>query len=434
MKELCSQTVLSLGLFFFLSLFLVWPAPLPAASVTISCGAVGREIELCREGAEKWARKSGHTVNVVSAPNNSTDRLALYLQLLAAGSSDIDVFVMDTTWPGILSGFFLELNESFPTDLRQEYFPAFIDNNTIANKFIAVPWWIDVGLLYYRTDLLKKYNRPVPKTWDELTETAQIIQDGERKKGQSDLWGYVFQGRAYEGLTCNALEWIASYNGGTIVDHDGKVSINNPNAIKALSRAQTWIGKISPKGVLNYGEEEARGVFQTGKAVFLRNWPYIIRLGNSPDSPIRGKFSFTALPRGNPTDESEGKHVATLGGWSLGVSKFSKHPKEAIELIRYLTGPAEQKRRAKIGGFYPTLTKLYQDPQIQNEFPKVQDLFAILKQAVPRPSQITGRKYNQVSAEFWEAVHSTLSGQSNPREGFQQLQRRLLHIGRNGKW
>src|SRR5262249_22317901 len=143
---------------------------------------------------------------------------------------------------------------------RADHFRVLIDNDTVDGKLVAAPWFVDAGLLYYRKDLLEKYGKDVPKTWDELAGAAKAVMDGEAKAGNTAMQGYVWQGRAYEGLTCNALEWIASYGGGSIVGPDGAVTIDNPQAAKALDTAKGWIGTISPKGVLSYGEEESRGV------------------------------------------------------------------------------------------------------------------------------------------------------------------------------
>src|SRR5262249_44851373 len=152
-----------------------------------------------------------------------------------------------------------------------------------------LPWFIDAGVLYFRKDLLQKYGETPPRTWLELTRIAEKIQTAERKAGNSRFWGFVFQGRAYEGLTCNALEWIQSWGGGGIVGESGKITVENPQVAKALELATSWIDRITPRGVLNYTEEEARGVFQSGDAVFLRNWPYVWKLANAEDSPIREK-------------------------------------------------------------------------------------------------------------------------------------------------
>ena len=135
--------------------------------------------------------------------------------------------------------------------------------------------------------------------------------DAERAEGKGDLWGYVWQGSAYEGLTCNALEWVKSNGGGQIIEPDGEITIFNDNAVAALEMAKGWVGTISPPGVLSYMEEESRGVWQTGNAVFMRNWPYAYALGNGDDSPIKGKFDVAPLPSGGG-DGTLGGHPRRL--------------------------------------------------------------------------------------------------------------------------
>lgn len=139
-----------------------------AANVAISCGAVGLELEICREGAEAWAAKTGNEVTVVSTPNSATERLALYQQILAANSSDIDVFQIDVIWPGILANHFVDLSKYVPEEEIAQHFPAIVENNTVDGRLVAMPWFTDAGILYYRKDLLEKYGRPVPRTWQEL--------------------------------------------------------------------------------------------------------------------------------------------------------------------------------------------------------------------------------------------------------------------------
>ncbi|HET6468377.1 MAG TPA: ABC transporter substrate-binding protein, partial [Geminicoccaceae bacterium] len=271
-----------------------------AARISISCGAVGAELQLCQEGANAWAQQSGHEVNVISTPNSATERLALYQQMLAAGSADIDVFQIDVIWPGILASHFIDLAQHLPADAVQGHFQPIVDNNTVDGQLVAMPWFTDAGVLYYRTDLLEKYGKQPPETWQELSAIAQEIQDGERAAGNDRMWGFVYQARPYEGLTCNALEWIDSFGGGQLVADDGKITVNNPEAVEALTWAASTVRTIAPEGVLNYSEEESRGVWQSGNAVFMRNWPYAWALGNAPDSPIKDKIGVAALPKGGP--------------------------------------------------------------------------------------------------------------------------------------
>jgi trehalose/maltose transport system substrate-binding protein len=240
------------------------------------------------------------------------------------------------------------------------------------------------------------------------------------------LWGYVWQGNAYEGLTCNALEWIKSTGGGQIVEPDGTISVNNPEAVKALEMAAGWVGTISPTGVLAYSEEEARGVWQVGNAVFMRNWPYAYALGNGADSPIKGTFDVAPLPSGGAGS------AATLGGWNLAVSKFSPNPDAAIDLVLYLTSPEIQKRRAIEGATLPTIMALYDDPEIAAAQPIVARWKDVFMQAVPRPSAPTKVKYNETSAKFWSAVHETLSGTTPAADSLELLEVDLDDLGGGG--
>lgn len=401
-----------------------------AATLSISCGAVGRELQLCREGVEAWSRQSGHTVNIVSTPNSATERLALYQQILAAGSSDIDVFQVDVVWPGILANHLVDLSGHVEKDALAQHFPAIVANNTVRGALVAMPWFTDAGVLYYRRDLLDKHGKAPPTTWAELTATARQIQQAERAAGNGRMHGFVFQAKAYEGLTCNALEWIDSFGGGTIVAGDGKVTVNNRRAAAALTQAAGWVGKIAPEGVLNYDEEQSRGVFQSGNAVFMRNWPYAWALANADDSAVKGKVGVVALPRGGEGD----KRTGVLGGWQLAVSKYSANPAIAADLVRHLTSAAEQKRRAIAGAYNPTIPALYDDADVLAAVPFFGQLSETFANAVARPSRVTGIKYNRVSAEFYATVHEVLSGRSKAEPALARLERKLKRLSGGGRW
>ncbi|HEX2686360.1 MAG TPA: ABC transporter substrate-binding protein [Kofleriaceae bacterium] len=407
------------------------PPATPAAGateLTISCGSVGLDYDSCKEGVEAWQKKSGHTAKVVAGPTSATEVLALYQQLLAASASDIDVLRIDVVWPGILGNFLLDL-KPYSKGAEKDHFESIIANNTIDGHLVAMPWYTDAGLLYYRKDLLEKYGEAPPTTWDQFNKAAKKIQDAERKAGQKDLWGFVFQGKAYEGLTCNALEWVASYGGGNIVEPDGKISIDNPQAAAALTMAASWVGTISPPGVLNYEEEEARGLFQSGNAVFMRNWPYAWALAQGADSPVKGKVGVITLPKAEG-----GRNAAALGGWNLAVSKFSKHPEAAADLVMYLTSFEEEKRRAIQHSYQPTIPRVYEDKDVLGPNPFFANLVEVFKSSVPRPSTVTGGKYNQVSSAFWNAVHAVLSKEKPAKDSLTDLASNLERLGKGGKW
>ncbi|MCF4164707.1 ABC transporter substrate-binding protein [Zavarzinia compransoris] len=398
-----------------------------AEEISISCGALGIELQLCQDGVTRWSEKTGHTVKVVSTPNSATERLALYQQILAAGAGDIDVLQVDVIWPGILGEHLIDLSP-YAGDAPKAHFQAIVDNNTVDGELKAMPWFTDAGVLFYRKDLLAKYGRAAPSTWAEMAETARIVQDGERAAGGDGLWGYVFQGRVYEGLTCNGLEWLDSYGAGTIVDAEGEVTVDNPAAVAALTEAAGWIGTISPQGVLNYTEEEARGVFQSGNAVFMRNWPYAWALAQSDDSPVKDKVGVVALPMGGEA----GHHTGTLGGWNLAVSKYSAHPEIAADLVMFLTSAEEQKRRAIEGSYNPTVAALYEDAEVLAAVPFFGDLYDTFTNAVARPSRATGAKYNRVSAAFAETVHEVLNGKAEAAPALAELADTLAGLKRRG--
>ncbi|MFN3991965.1 MAG: ABC transporter substrate-binding protein [Tabrizicola flagellatus] len=405
----------------------VFGAPIAAEELFYVSGAVGNAVENFKALVKPWEEATGNTVTLVPMPASTTDQFGQYRLWLAAGATDIDLYQTDVIWAPQLADHFVDLTEA-AKDLIPQHFPSIIESQTVNGKLVALPIFTDAPALYYRKDLLEKYGKQPPKTWAELTETAQMIQDAERAEGKKDLWGFVWQGNAYEGLTCDALEWVKSHGGGQIVEPDGTISINNPNAVAALEQAKSWVGTISPAGVLAYQEEEARGVWQTGNAVFMRNWPYAYTLGNGDDSAVKGLFGVTTLPVGKEGDPS----AATLGGWNVAVSKYSTKQEAAISLAMYLAGPEAQKQRAIAESNLPTIIALYDDPDIAAAQPIIPQWKDVFLNAVPRPSAPTLGKYNEVSAKFWSAVHNTLSGKGSAAENLELLEIELNDIKGSG--
>lgn len=399
-------------------------AAVPEAAVIIrlSAGSIGLDREMAAQGAQRYmAAHPEVRIEIVDTPELSDERLAFYKQYLEAASSDIDIYMIDVIWPGDLARHFVDLYDYGAAQYTDEYFPATIENNTVNGHLVAMPWFVDAGVLYYRTDLFAKYeyDRP-PATWDELEAMAQRIQEGERADGNTDFWGYVWQGYAYEGLTCDALEWIASNSGGTIVSPDKVITINNPKAMQALDRAAGWVGTISPPGVTGFTEEDARHVFQQGKAAFMRNWPYAYPLMNEIGSAMRARFKVAPLPAG-----PDGQSAATLGGWGLAVSRYSQNPQIAADVVFFLTSYEEQKIRAIEGGYNPTIMRLYQDTDVLHSTPYFSTLYDVFINAVPRPSTATAPHYAEVSRLFYNTVFDVLTQKQQNAPALQQLEQDL---------
>jgi trehalose/maltose transport system substrate-binding protein len=264
-------------------------------------------------------------------------------------------------------------------------------------------------LLYYRTDLFKKYGYSAPpKTWSQLFSMAKKIQDGEQKTNSS-FYGFVFQGNSYEGLTCNALEWIASAGGGTFVS-GGKSTINNSKAATILDAMRAQIGKTTPRGVTSYQEDQTEHAFDDGNAAFARNWPYQYGIGATAGSKVKGKFSVAPLPHG-----AAGHSVATVGGWQLAVSKYSKHKNAAIEFVRYMTSKAVEKFDAITNSNVPTIPSLAKDKQVVKTNPYLKPATANTPR-VARPARFLGTHYNEASKVIYQGINQILNGTSAKSE------------------
>ncbi|MBY3204719.1 ABC transporter substrate-binding protein [Rhizobium laguerreae] len=397
--------------------------PIRAAEISFAANTTGKNVEFLNKQLAIFEKDTGNQVKLVTMPSSSSEQFSQYRLWLAAGNKDVDVYQTDVIWAPQLADQFVDLKEA-AKDVVGQFFPSIIASQTVNGRLVALPLFTDAPALFYRKDLLEKYGKQPPKTWDEMAATAKEIQDKERQAGQKDLWGYVFQGNSYEGLTCNGLEWVKSSGGGQIVEPDGTISINNEKAAAALERAKGWIGTISPPGVLAYQEEESRGVWQTGNAVFMRNWPYAYSLGNGADSAVKGKFDVMTLPVAAVGD----KPSSTLGGWNLAVSKYSEKQDAAVALVKFLASKDVQKARAIELSNLPTLTDIYDDKDVAAAQPFMPNWKPIFQDAVPRPSATAKIKYNEVSSKFWTAVHNTLSGSGSAAENLDLLEADLTTL------
>ena len=378
----------------------------------------GRQREL-----EQFTRETGIRVRLLPSPESAREKLALWQELLKTGAAGPDVYGIDVIWPRILNEYFIDLKPYFASEISRQ-FPAIAAAYTVDGKLVGLAYRADIGLLYYRADLLSQYGyREPPRTWDELGVMAARIQAGERAKGKKEFWGFVWQGAAAEALTCNALEWQAAEGGGQIIEEDGTISVNNPNAIRAWQRAARWVGSISPPSVVGYEEWDALNVWVAGDAAFMRGWPTAYLDSHAPASVIRDKFDIGLLPGGRTG------RVGTLGGAGLAVSRFSAHPREALELVRYLGGSAVQTKRSRVLAQPPTLMDLYEQPAVLQPNPR----YALVGQGfrsglVRRPSNVTGKKYQDVTNAYIKAVHSVLTREKSGPEAAASLENELVRI------
>jgi multiple sugar transport system substrate-binding protein len=350
-------------------------------------------------------------------PAATDEQHQFYVINLEGKSSDFDVLSMDVIWVQEFAraGWLRDISSALPEEQRIEFFKGPMDAVTYNETIFAIPWYIDAGVLYYRKDLLQKYGFYPPQTWGDLIKTSQAITSKEK-----NLYGFIWQGKQYEGLVCNVLEYIWS-NGGNIL-RNGNVLVNSTENIEALTLMRDLMirYKVSPELVLTSIEEPTRHIFGNGKALFMRNWPYAWNIFNKEGSPVRGKVGVSVLPYfpGNKT-------ASTLGGWQLGINTFSQYPEAAEQFIQYLTSPLVQKKLALTIGYKPTRKSLYRDEDLLREQPFIVGLYNVFMNAKPRPLSPYYMAMTQImQSEFSAAV----SGKKSPelalktiKKGFESL-------------
>jgi trehalose/maltose transport system substrate-binding protein len=403
-------------------------------SVTWIIGNTAQAQQFATAVAQDYMDANPHTINgqdynvnivMNPGPESATDKYALYLQLFEAQSSDADILEIDVIWPGDLAQHLIDFYqyEGVQEDMAA-HFPAIVENNTVDGKLVGLPAFTDAGLLYYRTDLLEQYGYDgPPETWTELEEMSTTIMEGEGADNP-DFTGFVWQGEAYEGLTCDALEWISSFGGGSIISPEGQIEVFNDEAIAALEAAAGWVGTISPQAVTGFQEEDARQIFQNGNAVFMRNWPYAYSLATADDSLIAGNVGIAPLPAGEG-----GSPAATLGGWQMGVSKYSANPDVAVDVARYLVSEEVQLKRAIEVSNLPTIESVYQSEELLNsDVAWFAELLPVFQNAVARPSTVSAPRYNEVSREFFQAVHEVLTGATDAETAMGELEIELEEL------
>jgi len=366
--------------------------------------------------AEFERANPGVRVRAETLPAASDAQHQYYATNLAAGAADFDVFALDVIWVAEFAraGWLRDLSHLLPAAEREAFFRGPIEAVTWEGRAFALPWFMDAGVLYYRKDLLDKNHLAPPRTWDELLHAARTVT-----RTESGVHGFIWQGKQYEGLVCNALEYLWSHGGEVL--RNGQVVLDSAANRAALTFMRELLTSgVTPEFVTTLTEEPAREIFGRGAALFLRNWPYAWRLFEQPGSAVRGKVGVSALPH-----FIGGKSAATLGGWQLGVNRHSRNPQAAERLAQYLTSPAAQKVLALAYGYNPPRRALYEDPELLAAQPFFAELRAVYEHARPRPVTPQYVRLSQVlQAEFSGA----LAGLKSPSQALIDAQRQAEAI------
>ncbi|MGH7354030.1 MAG: ABC transporter substrate-binding protein [Candidatus Rokuibacteriota bacterium] len=350
------------------------PAPGPVMLVFKHARILGPADPIPALLREFEAANPGVRVRSEALPWTSDEQHQFYVVNLEGRRAGFDVLMLDVIWVPEFAraGWLLDLSGRVRDEERAAFFPSAMAAAAWDGRVWALPWNMNVGLLYYRADLLAKHGLQPPTTWDELEAQVARIRAAE---GNARLDGYLWQGKQYEGMIVNALEamWAA---GTDVLAPDGGLFPEPGRAAAALTRLRGLIERgVSPPWLTAADEELTRRAFGDGRAIFLRNWPYALQLFEAEGSPVRGRVGVAPLPGGGR---------GSTGGSHLGVVRGTPHPDEAAALVRFLTG--ERAQRAMLAGtLYPARRALYRDPALVAAHPTLPRIHDLMLAGRPRP-------------------------------------------------
>jgi multiple sugar transport system substrate-binding protein len=319
---------------------------------------------------------------------------------LAQGDTARDIYVVPVaSAPALASGGGVRpldpYVEQAGLDLER-FFPASAAAVVYDGEMAALPWTVDGGLLYYRRDILEDRGLAPPATWQELAEIARQEAGGAELPN-----GFVWQGAAYDGLTCNTLEFVWA-TGGQVLDAAGEPVFDTPETVAGLRLMRNLIESgASPAEVVTFREAAALASFEEGRALFMRNWAYAWPRLQAADSAVAGRVGMAPLP------------VSCLGGQVLMLSAGSRNPDQAFRFMAFLVAHDQQAQIALGAVQPPALMDVYADEELLAQAPVLADLYQGLLTTRPRPQS---PMYAGISEVIYTEVNEMLRGLQGPEE------------------
>lgn len=396
----------------------VWPQQ----PVTISFLLRAVEADQMRGLAEQFmAENPDIRIEMVRGPNAADAVENLYTTSFLLGDSPYDILFSDVVWipKFAAAGWLMDLSDRVNDADLEDFLEADVAAGLYQDGLYRMPFRSDMGMLYYRTDLLDQVGLEPPETFADLIAASEAIQE------QTDVdWGFAWQGLQYEGIVTNFVELVAGYGGFWIDPDTLEVGLDQPAGIQAAEFMKTVIDQgISPPGVTNYVEEDSLRQFENGNVAFLRNWPYVWAEANRDGSPVAGNIAL------KPMVHAEGEQsAACLGGWGFGISAATPHPEEAWRVVEFFTSPGPMKQFVTEFAYVPSRRALFTDPDVLAVFPHYEQLLEVAETAIPRPPV---GQYAQLSDILQRYLSAAISNQMTPEAAMQAAageSRRVLGV------
>ncbi|MEP6515937.1 ABC transporter substrate-binding protein [Microcoleus vaginatus] len=367
----------------------------------------GQDIVNWRPFVKEFEQKNPDIrINLIEGPFDTNLIENLYTSAFLLGESPYDIINMDIVWVPkfAAAGWVSDLTDRIPPEQLSKFIQGNVEGGRYRGKLYRIPHASDAGMLYYRKDILEQAKIPAPKTFEEMVKISQNLQ----KQGKA-TWGYLWQGKQYEGVSAMFVEVLSGFGGFWANPQTFEVGLDKPEAIKAVEFLKNTIASgISPPGVTTYGEEETRLLFQNGRSLFLRNWPYVWKLANAEASNVRGKIAIE--PMLSSTGQTGG---SCLGGWGWGIAKTSKHPEQAWKAIQYLTSEETQRKFILETGLIPSYKSLFTNKEIVAKYPHYPQLLKVVERPALRPPLA---QYAQASDILQRYLSSAFTGRMSAEQ------------------
>jgi multiple sugar transport system substrate-binding protein len=377
--------------------------------LSFSGSALGQEGALIRTQLARFAAQHpGVDVSLRITPDAANQRHQLYVQWLNAHVPEPDVLQLDIVWTAefAAAGWIRPLGVD-----ATDFFAAAVHANRWRGVLYAAPWFVDAGLLYWRTDLFAE----APSSIDALRADALYAR---RERGVAN--GLVWSGARYEGVVTVFVEYLAAF-GGHVFDDDGAIVVDSPAAVRALTFMRDSLGDqgFVPVSVLSWQEEQVRFAFQNGQSAFMRNWPYAWALLQDPQrSRVANRIAIAPMP-----PAPGGRPSAALGGAQLAINRYTREPELAASLVEFLTAPAQMLERARVASQLPARRSLYDSGDLGRALPMpIADIRRALDATVARPVTPV---YSEMSEILQVHLHRALTSQEEPSTALHDAAREI---------
>jgi len=335
-------------------------------------------------------------VNLPFTKFSTNERKELLARALRSKSDRIDVFAIDLIWVPRFARWGEPLDTNFSMKERSQILDFVLESCYYNNHLVAIPLYIDIGMMYYRDDLLKTfpdYDNIVEKlkqsiTWEELIELKYRYIPGKPF--------YLFAAKNFEGLICSFMEMLVEQNE-TIFAADS-IQLNTPGARKALTFLVDLVHKykMTPLTVTRFNEVQTYQYAIENDALFFRGWPGLIR----HFSDVIGQNKIQYISKAALPHFKGASPAYVFGGWNLMISKFSTKKHAAVEFVKFVLKEESQKLMFEEGGYLPIIKHIYEDSVFYKNTSDLMFYRQLLNNGIHRPSHINYTKISDVLSYY----------------------------------